>query len=356
MLRRSGLRAESNRLSAGVENRHDQRVKVSSARCAFLFGALIAELLGLTLCFETTSLRQSGRWFGPWVVHSNDFARWAITAAVATALFGDTSRWREHLRSGALLGSRQRFIVFFLAHATAFLAFAAITAVILGDDPGSFVHVRGDSISRAAPVIASFWFLAWAVAALAAVLFWCAACIPPSSWFSLPRAGRGAITIGIVVGSLAWIAAQLTMRTWYSLSSETFTAVGRLLFLAGEQVVSRPEQLVIGSPRFLIAISPQCSGYEGIGLVFVFVSALLWLSRRELQFPGAFLLLPIGTVVIWLANSVRIAALILLGIHYAPAFAVAGFHSQATWLLFNALAAGMVVGVRRLRFFERVDN
>jgi exosortase/archaeosortase family protein len=343
-------------LSAGVEKRSNQLVTVPFARWAFLLATIVVELIGLTFCFEASRISQSGRWFAPWLAHTRDFVGWAAAVTVATALFREDSIWRVHLRSRALLGSRRQFLSFFLAHATALLAFTAITAVILGDDPSSLVHVRGDAFSRAEPVIASCWFLAWAVTGVAASFFWCAAALPPRSWVSLARAGSRAIMIGIVVGSLAWIAAQLTMWSWHSLSSETFVAVGRLLSLAGVEVVSVPEQFVIGTPRFLISISPGCSGYEGIGLVWVFVSAYLWLSRQELQFPGAMLLLPIGTVLIWLANSVRIAALILLGLHYFPALAVAAFHSQATWLFFNALAGGMIVGVRRFRFFERLEG
>ena len=54
----------------------------------------------------------------------------------------------------------------------------------------------------------------------------------------------------------------------------------------------------------------MCSGYEGIGLIWAFLTAYLVLFRRRLRFPRALLLFPIGTLVMWLANGVRIAALV----------------------------------------------
>ncbi len=342
-------------MSAGVEEAPDQRGASRFGR-AFLLGTIVVELIGLTVCFDASHISQNGRWFWPWLTHTNQFACWVSAAAVATALFGDTSGWGQHLRPGKVLGFRHHRWVFFLAHAMGFLAFAAITAVLLGGDPNSLVRVRGASISGAAPVVASFWFVAWAGAGLAALLLWCAAMLPPRSWFPWAKAQRGALLAGIVVGSLAWVAAQLTVRMWSSLSLETFATVSRLLSHAGVDVVCIPEQFIIGSRRFLVSISPQCSGYEGVGLVGVFAGAVLWRSRKELQFPGAFSLLPIATVVIWLVNCVRIAALILLGINCSPAVAVAGFHSLAAWLVWNVVTVGLVIGARRFRFFERVED
>jgi exosortase E/protease (VPEID-CTERM system) len=168
----------------------------------------------------------------------------------------------------------------------------------------------------------------------------------------LARIGGGAILIGIATGSLGWIAGQLTNRLWEPLCFGTFSTVACLLRLAGLDVVSRPERYVIGTPGFRVAIAPECSGFEGIGLIWIFLGAYLWLFRRELRFPRAFLLLPIGTVVIWLANSVRIAALVILGTYGSQAVALGGFHSQAGWLAFNAVGLGLVIASHRSRFFR----
>ena len=107
----------------------------------------------------------------------------------------------------------------------------------------------------------------------------------------------------------------------------------------------------MGTGAFHVEVAPECSGYEGIGLIWVFLSAYLWFFRRTLRFPQALWLLPVGTVVIWLANVARIVALVAVGAWVSPAVALGGFHSQAGWLAFNAVALGLVAVSRRARVF-----
>ena len=64
------------------------------------------------------------------------------------------------------------------------------------------------------------------------------------------------------------------------------------------------------------------------------------------------LLVPVGAVVIWLANVVRITALILIGTWFSPAVALGGFHSQVGWLAFNGVALGLVAVAGRSQFFN----
>ena len=51
-------------------------------------------------------------------------------------------------------------------------------------------------------------------------------------------------------------------------------------------------------------------------------------------------LLPLGCLLVYLANAVRIAALILLGTHVSENIALGGFHSRAGLLLFLAVGLG----------------
>jgi len=51
----------------------------------------------------------------------------------------------------------------------------------------------------------------------------------------------------------------------------------------------------------------------------------------------------------------RIAALVVIGTWVSADIAAGGFHSQAGWLAFNAIAFSLVLVSRRARFFAKVD-
>ncbi len=107
----------------------------------------------------------------------------------------------------------------------------------------------------------------------------------------------------------------------------------------------------LGTSRFRVIIAPECSGLEGISLFLLFGCLWLILFRRELRFPQALLLLPLGATVLFILNSVRIATLLLIGHFGAKQVAARGFHSQAGWIAFNAVSFGLCVIARRLPWF-----
>jgi len=124
-----------------------------------------------------------------------------------------------------------------------------------------------------------------------------------------------------------------------------------LLLALGQEVVSQPIDLLLGTSQFAVEIYPACAGYEGIGLMTVFVGSYLWLFRRGLRFPHAFILLPFGILIIWLVNALRIASLVLFGTYVSPQIALGGFHSSTGWLGFIAVALSMVAVTQRNSFF-----
>jgi exosortase E/protease (VPEID-CTERM system) len=63
------------------------------------------------------------------------------------------------------------------------------------------------------------------------------------------------------------------------------------------------------------------------------------------------LVLPLGIVLIWVANSLRIAALIAVGTWISPEIAEGGFHSAAGWLLFCIITLGLVAASRQSGWF-----
>ena len=136
------------------------------------------------------------------------------------------------------------------------------------------------------------------------------------------------------------------------MSRMTLEVVAFLLRITGHQVTTIPDELVVGTEWYEVFIDRPCSGYEGIGLVVVMLGFYLFFFRRTLRFPNALLLVPIGIVLIWLANAVRIAALIAIGHSISPEIAEGGFHSAAGWLLFCLITLCLIAVSKRWSWFS----
>jgi exosortase E/protease (VPEID-CTERM system) len=197
------------------------------------------------------------------------------------------------------------------------------------------------------------WVTAWALSAVASLVLLVAAVVPRVAVRPIAKAIVRALSVGFLVGILALLAGSLTSVLWYPMSRLTLEVVAFLLNLTGHAVVTVPDELIVGTPAYKVFVARQCSGYEGIGLITVMLSFYLFLFRKSLRFPNALLLLPIGIVLIWLANSLRIAALIVVGTWVTPRIAEGGFHSAAGWLLFCAITLGLVAVSRRWGWFAR---
>ena len=129
-----------------------------------------------------------------------------------------------------------------------------------------------------------------------------------------------------------------------------------LLSLVFSDTTCLADRNVVGTPTFQVSISAECSGYEGVGLIAAFISIALWIFRRDFRFPRAFALLPLGMILIWLANALRIALLIALGTWAYPELAAGAFHSLAGWYLFLFIGLGLIVWARRTRIFSNLQT
>ena len=175
------------------------------------------------------------------------------------------------------------------------------------------------------------WVALWAASGLCSFLLLIAAMIPKSAIRPLAKPVGRALAFGLLIGVIALLAGYATSHLWEPMSQWTLELAAFLLSVTGHEVISFPEELVVGTPAYEVFVDRPCSGYEGIGLITVMLGFYLLFFRKSLRFPNALLLLPIGTVLIWLANGARIAGLIAVGTWISPEIAEGGFHSAAGW-------------------------
>jgi exosortase E/protease (VPEID-CTERM system) len=317
-----------------------QRSFLLYAAWAGLVALLAGELVALTLPFHAEAdLAASARWV-QLLIYLQESLRPAFATGAAAAVFLSWSAIREEFQRTLAEGPRRVISIRWLA-----IHLVLLGALILG----SLARRDGRLTS-----VTSWegWLLGWSVIAIATLASWCFAAMPPRFWAGWIRGSPLALAGGAAVGLAAIVVGNSIQGLWWIVERPTFQLVALLLRLFGQDTVAIPRDLIIGTTTFTVSIGPSCSGLEGMGLVSVVVAAYLWYRRRELIFPRALIMIPIGIVTIGLLNAVRIAALILIG-NWNEDAAVKGFHSVAGWLLFNMVACGLVWTSWRFDRFAR---
>jgi exosortase E/protease (VPEID-CTERM system) len=330
-----------------------------SARLGGLVALLLFEVLALSLRFDSNTIlrgtssssasagqasgttvadpiKTSAQWTY-WIFdHSGMVPGLAISVFLAAMLFGGP----RSLDEWECLSWRWSWSCF-VGHVAALAVFIWLTGQVF----------EGATL-RSPSALA--WVVGWFASGLIVVTLLIATALPRSDWGLLARRGYPAVLLGLVVAIAAAGAGHFTGQLWRPLARGTLDCAYGLLGLFSSNLVYEPSRYVVGTDAFSVEIAPQCSGYEGIGLVWAFLGAYLWFFRHRLRFPHVWLLIPLGTAIIWLANAVRIAALVVVGTWVSADIAAGGFHSQAGWLAFNAVALGLVLVSRRMRFFAKV--
>lgn len=312
----------------------------------FRWGALslllAVEVVGLTIRFDGDSLwRQPAVWsrFLVWCHHLPYLAVAILTALV---LFAGRRLGTELRHNAESIQQRSPIRLYLLGHLVLFVLFGRLTALLLESPPGSLT----------AP---GWWAAAWFVLGGAVLALWGLSVLPPAVWLRLTRHSLLPLAAGTAIGSAAWVAGRGAEHLGGILDETTFQLVHFLLRLFRADAYCYPEESILGTSTFYVRIAPECSGYQGMGLIGVFLLLYLGACRRSLRFPQALLLLPLGILVMYLANAVRIAALVAVGTFLSPQIALGGFHSQAGWLAFNGVALGVVYATRRLGWFARSE-
>lgn len=177
---------------------------------------------------------------------------------------------------------------------------------------------------------------------------------PAPFWQRMLATTWMSLVLSIAAATFVLLFSTLAKTGWAPLAGATLNVTHAILSLYESNIlvdVAATPRIAVG--EFVVEISPACSGYEGIGLVTAVVSLYLYVFRRELRFPQALFLLPIGITAIWLLNAVRIAALVSLGAHVSPHIAIGGFHSQAGWIVFLIVSVAVMILGQRAAFFHQ---
>jgi exosortase E/protease (VPEID-CTERM system) len=304
------------------------------ARWLGLVVLLAVEVLLLTVLFDPFMPGRDRGWPSIILFNLRYVPRMAVVVAVTALVFGGCWLQSERTRLSSELDRSHRTGFFLVCHLIAFAVLIALSAVVFSKSDGSSA-VGGQKL------------FAWGLTSLATLVLWAKAFLPLSVWWRMARRGFGVLAGSALVGGAACQMGVATLTLWRPLCQSTFWMVDHLLRIGFDEVISCPVCAEIGTPNFMVNIAPQCSGFEGIGLIWILLLGSLWVFRERFRFPAALLLLPIGTVLIWLSNAVRIATLVAIGTLVSPTIAVGGFHSYSGWLLFNLLGLGLLTAALR---------
>jgi exosortase E/protease (VPEID-CTERM system) len=193
----------------------------------------------------------------------------------------------------------------------------------------------------------------WLLLSLGAVICAFLAMAPRRLWLDAGRS-LGIIWLYAAVAALLGASAmQLSQRLWAPTTAITFDLVRLLLLRFIPTLQADAATRVLSTDHFAVEISEVCSGLEGMGLILAFTVAWLIYFRREYIFPRSLLLIPAGLLMIFSLNILRIAALVLIGDAGYPDVAEYGFHSQAGWIAFTAVACALVFFSRRSLWLTR---
>jgi exosortase E/protease (VPEID-CTERM system) len=189
-----------------------------------------------------------------------------------------------------------------------------------------------------------------AIAAAAAAF---AAVAPWQIWLRLTRSlGVDWLYAGVVaiVAVCTW---QWSQSLWQPTAAVTFDLVRLALSPILPTLQTDASMMVIRTDHFAVQVIGLCSGLEGVGFMLAFSCAWLLYFRKEYIFPNALLLLPAGLLLIFGLNVLRIACLFLIGNAGYWTVAEYGFHSQAGWMAFIAVACVLAFVSRRSAWLSR---
>jgi exosortase E/protease (VPEID-CTERM system) len=224
-----------------------------------------------------------------------------------------------------------------LAHAALLAPFALLSSLLY----------RGGAVPF--PLLS----LGWHACGLAAALALFAGIAPLRFWVHALRQTGALPVYSLLPAAAALLIFKVSQLLWAPVAAITFRLVSLVLRPLIPSLRTDASTLTLFTDHFAVQVSEICSGLEGVGLMLAFCTAWLWYFRREYVFPRALIIVPIAVLVIFLLNTVRIAALVLIGDAGYEKIATVGFHSQAGWIAFNLAAFGVAYTAKRSTWLNR---
>jgi len=303
-------------------------------------GALVlltAEYLTISVSFDAAHLlKRAGVWGS--LAWMGLIGPAAIAFGTAFWILGGPSLRAALVRATTTMTDAPALASRVIGHLACFAGFYAITHLVFGRE----------TPPDGPPAL---WIFLWLLGGAATLL----SLLPVAAGglTLLPLFREIAVPLGLasLLAVVAWGAGLATLGLWDPLGSLTLDAVAAMLGLLVSPIYFDPSETAIGTEEFWVRVAPICSGYEGIGLIVVFLAAYLVGFRKRFRFPHVLLVLPIAILAVWVLNVVRIVVLILVGHAGYPDIALGGFHSKAGWLLFCAVALSAVWASQRLQWF-----
>ena len=231
-------------------------------------------------------------------------------------------------------------VQWFIVHAALLAGFAALSTLLY----------RGGDIPFAVLAVA------WHACGLAAALALFAAIAPLQFWLGALRQTGALPLYSLLPAAGALLVFKLSQWLWAPAAAVTFKIVGLMVYPLVPSLRTDVSSLTLITDHFAVQVSEICSGLEGVGLMLAFCTAWLFYFRREYIFPRALIIAPIGMLLIFLLNSMRIAALVLIGDAGYQKIAAVGFHSQAGWIAFNAAAFAVAYAAKRSTWLNKAAD
>lgn len=201
-----------------------------------------------------------------------------------------------------------------------------------------------------------YWYWAYSFLLIATGASLALIAAPLSLWRELAKIAPIEIIMAVIAAGFVLFVGWQLREGWYWLSSRTLDLSHFFLELFGASPHLDTENNILRVEDFWLQISKECSGYEGVSLIVIFLCIYFWVFRNHLRFPNALILLPVGIVTIWVLNSVRLALLVLVGAHISPIIAMSGAHSWFGWITFLGITIGILAVVPQIQYLWRFSG